>query len=77
MNHLKKCWGWYLGAAVVLGYVITSAVKNEWNPMNWFPATPGGTGRTKGYTQCIGGTLYISACPSGCPSAAVGPCSSN
>lgn len=75
MNHLKKYWGWYLGAAIALGYVITSAVKNEWNPMNWFPATSG-TQRGKAYTQCINGTLYVSACPT-CPSAAVGPCSSN
>lgn len=77
MNHLKKYWGWYLGAAIAVGYVITSLVKNEWNPMNWgLIASPGGT-RTKGYTQCINGTLYISGCASGCPSAAVGPCSSN
>lgn len=72
--NIKKYWGWYLLAAAAAGYVITSLVKNEWNPMNWFAGA--GTERGKAFEQCLNGTLYISACPS-CPSKAVGPCSSN
>jgi hypothetical protein len=76
MKHIKTYWYIYLPLALAAIYAGISLFRNEWNPMNWFSASGAGE-RKRGYSQCINGTLYISACPNGCPSASAGPCSPN
>lgn len=41
MTHFKKHWWKYLLLALAVIYVITSLVKNEWNPMKWFASGNG------------------------------------
>lgn len=42
MAHIKKHWWKYLLLILAATYVITSLVKDEWNPLNWFSGAAGG-----------------------------------